>query len=479
MTLLPGILLLLLSLAALGGCTGGDDSAEVTTGPAWPKFRHDETNSGLGAASVGNNPGAFKWPTPGVSIDGSPISASPAIDTSGTVYVGSEGGTLAAVNPNGTIKWTTDCCTACGGTCPSSEPSLGALVSSPAIYTRAGTTSVFVGSTTGAVYFFTDGGSEALCAACFQPAKLDTTITAASFVSSPAFTTDPSTLRVSAVFIGAAIQRAGSTDQTGKLYAINNDGSLQWVYPRTGDIAPITSSPALGVGGGVFFTDRAGSIYALTGGGSFLWQFATAPPAAEAGTGIAPSAMTTLNAIYTSTANGEIIGVNPDGSLRWRVSRPGEAFTSSLATGSQAETTPTRTPTGAPTPTPTVPPAVTTTATATATPIPLEAPIFGITNSGTLVVVVAPTGDVISPTGPLPISGAVVSSPALSSDGFLVFGTDDGMLYVVNTATALPPSDGWPVPLTTGASIRSSPAIGPDGTIYVGADDGRLYAVGP
>ena len=75
-----------------------------------------------------------------------------------------------------------------------------------------------------------------------------------------------------------------------------------------------------------------------------------------------------------------------------------------------------------------------------------------------------------------PITAPVLSSPALSSDGFLVFGDSDGQLHAVSTADGSELT-GFPIRLTSRA-IRSSPSIAADGTIYVGADDGRLYAVG-
>ena len=70
----------------------------------------------------------------------------------------------------------------------------------------------------------------------------------------------------------------------------------------------------------------------------------------------------------------------------------------------------------------------------------------------------------------------MISSPALSIDGFLVFGDGDGQLHAVSTADGSELA-GFPIQLSSRA-IRSSPSIAGDGTIYVGADDGMLYAVG-
>jgi outer membrane protein assembly factor BamB len=86
--------------------------------------------------------------------------------------------------------------------------------------------------------------------------------------------------------------------------------------------------------------------------------------------------------------------------------------------------------------------------------------------------------------GPIESSLAVAGN----SDGVsnsIVFGSDDGNVYQVSdSGTALtevwrvgitaPGTDGM-VPLPLG---RSSPAIGLDGTVYIGAPDGRVYAIG-
>jgi outer membrane protein assembly factor BamB len=119
--------------------------------------------------------------------------------------------------------------------------------------------------------------------------------------------------------------------------------------------------------------------------------------------------------------------------------------------------------------------------------------------------------------------GAVKSSPAIASDGTIYFGSDDGHLYAVHddessaslqwqypatgsigAITSSPAIDGniiyfgsddghlyavcnegpsaslqWQYPATGSiGAVKSSPAIGSDGTIYFGSDDGNVYAVG-
>ncbi|MGA1821189.1 MAG: PQQ-binding-like beta-propeller repeat protein, partial [Thermoplasmatota archaeon] len=70
-------------------------------------------------------------------------------------------------------------------------------------------------------------------------------------------------------------------------------------------------------------------------------------------------------------------------------------------------------------------------------------------------------------------SGSVDISPAISKDGYVYFGTDDGVFYKIDpNGTKI-----WS--LSVGAPIRSSPAISNSGIVYFGADDDRLHAVLP
>ncbi len=71
-----------------------------------------------------------------------------------------------------------------------------------------------------------------------------------------------------------------------------------------------------------------------------------------------------------------------------------------------------------------------------------------------------------------PTGAKVRSSPAVDSLNNVYVGSDDGYLY------ALEGDSGkliWSYFL--GDTIRFSPSIGPDSTIYVGADDGYIYAI--
>ena len=329
--------------------------------------------------------------------------SSPALDEDGTVYVGSAGGTLAAINPSdGTLKWSLSQCEIGAPTslhaCVGSQP-LGPLVSSPAVYKFDSLTNIFIGSSDGTLYIIQDDGTTRTCTLCFKPASADfgsdATVMASRFVSSPTFTASADTGSITAVFVGASIdlQRSGTARTVGKLYAVNTDGTVRWQFPRSGDldIRAVTSSPALGLDNAVYFTTDD-NLYALTAAGQLRWTFPL-PAAAEATAPFAASPLA-LSLIYAASGGtgGTIVAVNPDGSFRWRVSSPdGSGFIASLASGNPVFLTPTTTPSPVETPTP--PPAgATPTPTPTLTPLAFTQAIFGVTGSGTFVTIDVATG---------------------------------------------------------------------------------------
>ncbi|MDK2956042.1 MAG: hypothetical protein PWQ57_1538 [Desulfovibrionales bacterium] len=65
------------------------------------------------------------------------------------------------------------------------------------------------------------------------------------------------------------------------------------------------------------------------------------------------------------------------------------------------------------------------------------------------------------------------SSPAISQNGTIYVGSQDGNLY------ALTPNGEKEWAFDTGDIIDSSPAVSPNGTIYVGSVNGKLYAITP
>ncbi len=70
--------------------------------------------------------------------------------------------------------------------------------------------------------------------------------------------------------------------------------------------------------------------------------------------------------------------------------------------------------------------------------------------------------------------GAVDSSPVVTGDGVVYFGSNDGKVYAIRAFDGIRT---WDFP--TGGAVRSSPAMDQRGNIYVGSDDGNLYSLDP
>ncbi|HUI26198.1 MAG TPA: PQQ-binding-like beta-propeller repeat protein, partial [Candidatus Kryptonia bacterium] len=246
----------------------------------------------------------------------------------------------------------------------------------------------------------------------------------------------------------------------------------------------ITGSPLLDAGGPIYFPASDGNLYALTLDGTLKFSV----PIGTVSTTFASSPLRTANVVI-GTDDGSITALFTNGVLRWRALTNGNVpVASSLGigvTGAIATTpTPRSTPTAGGSPTPS----------ATPTPIAqVRTLIFAVDAGGTVYALDDPTGE---PSGGVSIgsgSATTVSSPAVSTDGCMVFGDDAGFLNVIHLETLYGPNTPAPTPTftpgvgsqcatqmihLTDAPIRSSPAIDTGGVVYIGANDGRLYAVG-
>lgn len=72
-----------------------------------------------------------------------------------------------------------------------------------------------------------------------------------------------------------------------------------------------------------------------------------------------------------------------------------------------------------------------------------------------------------------PTGGKVSSSPALSKDGIIYVGSEDGKVYAIN------PDGTKKWEFSTTGSITRSPMISDKGIIYISSADGKLYAINP
>jgi len=238
----------------------------------WPKFRGNARNTGQ-SQYIGPQTNRLVWSFQ----SGSFSESSPAIGSDGTVYIGSWGNRLYAINPDGTLKWSYQT-----GSWIRSSPAIGC----------DGT--VYVGSDDGKLYAI---NSDEILKWSYQ--------TGDSIGSSPAIGGDGT------IYVGSGDD---------KLYAINPDGALKWSY-QTG--AGIFSSPAIGGDGTVYVGSDDYELYAINSDGTLKWSYRT-------GNGIISSpAIGSDGTVYVGSED-RLYAINSDGTLKWSY-QTGETIYSSYS----------------------------------------------------------------------------------------------------------------------------------------------------
>ncbi|MFW5927615.1 MAG: PQQ-binding-like beta-propeller repeat protein [Thermoplasmatota archaeon] len=228
----------------------------------WPKFRGNQKNTGLSPYRTDKIDGAKRWT---FSTDGD-IKSSPAIGENGTIYFGSSGGALYALNWDGSEKWSYE---------------IGDQIrSSPAIGSDG---TIFVGSLDGCLYSISPNGTEKW-----------------SFETGDRIQSSPTIGDDGTIYIGS---------EDGNLYAINPNGGEKWKF-RTD--RKIVSSPAIGEDGTIYFGSRDQNIYAVYPNGTKRWSYD-----ADGEIDSSP-AIGSKGKIYFGTYAGSLYAFNSEGNKSWK-----------------------------------------------------------------------------------------------------------------------------------------------------------------
>jgi outer membrane protein assembly factor BamB len=206
------------------------------------------------------------------------------------------------------------------------------------------------------------------------------------------------------------------------LYAINPDGSLRCSF-KAGEF--IDSSPAIAPDGMIYFGSWDKKLYKIDADCNRIWSAETAGRIASSPT-IGPN-----GTVYFGSDDDFLRALDSEGNLKWSF-RTGERIVS----------------------------------------IPAVAPdgtvFVGSFDNSTYA---------INPDGEekwrFKTGGFVFSSPSISPGGTVYFGSYDGNLYAINPDG----TEKWR--FFTGDVVQASPAIALDSTIYVGSFNGNLYAINP
>jgi len=182
--------------------------------------------------------GTLKWVfNPGTS--GSWIYSSPAIREDGVILFGdftNPNATFWALNPNGTVLWST--------TIPRPDGQTD-IYSSAAI------------GMNGTIYF--GGGHDDRKLYALHP---NGTI-AWSYLTGSLIDSSPAIGKDGTIYVGSS---------DGKLYAINPKGTLKWTYITGGGVV---SSPAIGADGTIYVGSYDSNIYAINPDGTLKWSYNT------------------------------------------------------------------------------------------------------------------------------------------------------------------------------------------------------------
>jgi outer membrane protein assembly factor BamB len=254
--------------------------------------------------------GLLQW----TSDSGGAFVANPVLASDGTIYATCQDSMLYALNPDGTLKWAFEGASGSwAGPALASDGTVllptgkklyalspagvklweftagGNIECGPAIDTEG---RIYFGSSDMKVYALDPGGAQVWAY---------TTTGDVSFCC-PAIGADGT------VYIGGGYVPVTS-DVDGKLYAINHDGTLKWIYQAGG---PVWSSPALAADGTIIFGGVDYVIYALNPDGSEKWTY-TADDIVQGSAALAED-----GTIYIGDTSGNQFALNPDGTLKWK-----------------------------------------------------------------------------------------------------------------------------------------------------------------
>jgi outer membrane protein assembly factor BamB len=268
----------------VGGWGNVNDTCNVivSKGPPlansqWPKFRGNIKNTGLSPYDTSQNQGELQW----TFFPGNSISSSPAVDSFGTIYVGSNDYRIYAINPDGTLKW--------------KFQTKYHVKSSPAIGSDG---TIYVGSNDYKLYAINPSGTE------------NWNFTTGDWVESSPTLGPDGTIYV------------GSRDD--KLYAINSDGTKKWSFNTNNDVR---SSPGIASDGTIYVGSDDSKLYAINTNGTQKWSF-------NANSAIRSSpAISSDGIIYFGDIGGTFYAINPTGTQKW-IYKTGAWVESSAAIGS-------------------------------------------------------------------------------------------------------------------------------------------------
>ena len=216
------------------------------------------------------------------------LTARPAVDVDGTVYLMTNNSNLVAVSPEGDERWSQELCQVYGGgTWP------GPVV---------GSDGIVYGVCHGEDIYALDAETGTILWSYHTNDRME---------SSPVAGEDELVYFVST---------------GGWVYAMQPDGHPRWqtsVAGPQGYIQMVDAPLVRGPDGYIYAAPRHGSIYALDPvNGEIIWSAAVGGQ----GIGMNPVTVSAGGSVYARNLSGTLFGISPTGEMRWQVEPEGEAF---------------------------------------------------------------------------------------------------------------------------------------------------------
>ena len=209
--------------------------------------------------------GDSQWANP-CTLAGGNVGGAILLGNDGTLYVGADNSRVYAINPDGTIKW--------------SSITGGAIKRSLSM-SQDGST-IYAPSEDGRLYAIGSDGSILWKTNIINP-------------SNNCAVGADGTLYV------------GTT--SGTLVAIGSDGSIKWTYATQSKT--ISTSPAIGADGTIYFGGQDTCLHAVNPDGTVKWLYRTSASIYSSPT------IDAAGIILFGTYSGSLVALNPDGSLNW------------------------------------------------------------------------------------------------------------------------------------------------------------------
>jgi len=266
-----------------GNSATGSLTIQIPSVHIWPQYQYNIYNTGLSPYLFSQNTGALYW---SFTTGNTMAWDSPVIAADGTIYIGNQGGTLYAINPDGSLKW--------------QFPTGDIIRVSPTI------------DADGTIYFGTQNFATTI--GTLYALNPDGTVKWTYPVPSPSGIAGQSGVKV---WLDGTLYFSNYAWPTGtnhRIYALYPDGSVKWTFPTDGYM-----QTALGLGpdGTLYSGAEHNKYYALNPDGTLKWKFTMDSWAYPSPTIGMDGTMYGNSLPETGAVTPTLTAFNPDGSVKW------------------------------------------------------------------------------------------------------------------------------------------------------------------